>query len=220
VICRKRAKGEDGAAVVAGGGGKGHEVGEKVWVKWRDGGFQQAEIIDRREKEQRGAGGAGAGGGRKDKEGTSSSSSSSSVTKKDPFQYYVHYVEFNRRLDEWINADRIVSDDEALKKKDGGQGAAPGAAGSSSAPKESKTSSSASASSSSAAANEGDDHHHHHHHHDEDPGAPERKLTRKMKRQHDEINHVQKVTALSFPCPVPSTPTLSFCTHTQDPGGT
>jgi len=216
VICRKRAKGEDGAAVVAGGGGKGHEVGEKVWVKWRDGGFQQAEIIDRREKEQRGAGGAGAGGGRKDKEGTSSSSSSSSVTKKDPFQYYVHYVEFNRRLDEWINADRIVSDDEALKKKDGGQGAA----GSSSAPKESKTSSSASASSSSAAANEGDDHHHHHHHHDEDPGAPERKLTRKMKRQHDEINHVQKVTALSFPCPVPSTPTLSFCTHTQDPGGT
>lgn len=171
----KRAKTEDGSSL---GLQKAHEIGSKVWVRWRDGGFQQAEVIDRKEKEQRPAKKADKGGG----------------DKGAAFEYYVHYVEFNRRLDEWIAADKIVSEEEALKRKDKEGGGAGGGAGGAAAGKDGREKAGTSSSSSAAAADDHDDHHHAPH--DED-GMPERKLTRKMKRQHDEINHIQRVTATS-----------------------
>jgi histone acetyltransferase MYST1 len=54
------------------------DVGNHANCKWRDGTFHKAEILEQ-------------------KEGQIPGSS----------EYYVHYVDFNRRLDEWVSEDRI-----------------------------------------------------------------------------------------------------------------
>lgn len=50
-------------------------------VKYRDGSHRLAKIIEKMTK---------------------------TVEKKLVYQYYVHYTDFNRRMDEWISSDRIV----------------------------------------------------------------------------------------------------------------
>lgn len=50
-------------------------------VKYRDGSHRLAKIIEKMIK---------------------------TVEKKTSYQYYVHYTDFNRRMDEWISSDRIV----------------------------------------------------------------------------------------------------------------
>lgn len=50
-------------------------------VKYRDGSHRLAKIIEKNSKV---------------------------VDKKSVWQYYVHYNDFNRRMDEWISSDRIV----------------------------------------------------------------------------------------------------------------
>eukprot|EP01122_Echinamoeba_exundans_P010253 TRINITY_DN3797_c0_g1_i1.p1 TRINITY_DN3797_c0_g1~~TRINITY_DN3797_c0_g1_i1.p1 ORF type:complete len:451 (+),score=100.14 TRINITY_DN3797_c0_g1_i1:62-1354(+) len=50
----------------------------RVYCKWRDGRFHEAEIVERRPGPN---------------EGT--------------YEYYVHYEEFNKRLDEWVTIDRF-----------------------------------------------------------------------------------------------------------------
>jgi len=71
------------------------EVGVKLPCKWRDGEFHACEIV-----------------------GVKPSETGGSDT-----QYYVHYTEFNRRLDEWVASDRFdlskvisKSDDKAPKQ--------------------------------------------------------------------------------------------------------
>eukprot|EP00177_Eucheuma_denticulatum_P000494 GFKZ01000869.1.p1 GENE.GFKZ01000869.1~~GFKZ01000869.1.p1 ORF type:complete len:492 (+),score=56.69 GFKZ01000869.1:157-1632(+) len=54
------------------------EIGTKAPCHWRDHGYQECEILDRRLKP-----------------GT------------DTYEYYVHYSEFNRRLDEWVDFKRF-----------------------------------------------------------------------------------------------------------------
>ncbi|KAL3919501.1 MAG: hypothetical protein SGPRY_005609 [Prymnesium sp.] len=54
-----------------------YEVGQRLRCEWRNGELRDCEIIERR-TDQHGS-----------------------------YQYYVHYSDFNRRLDEWVNADRV-----------------------------------------------------------------------------------------------------------------
>mmetsp|Transcript_24174 Transcript_24174/g.41304 ORF Transcript_24174/g.41304 Transcript_24174/m.41304 type:complete len:425 (+) Transcript_24174:27-1301(+) len=63
-------------------------VGCRASTKWRDGKYHTAEIIEKKQ----------------DDEGE--------------WLYYVHYIEFNRRLDEWVSADNIdLSDVQKPNKK-------------------------------------------------------------------------------------------------------
>jgi histone acetyltransferase MYST1 len=55
-----------------------HEIGQRMRCEWRHGELRDCEIIERRLHPADGAA-----------------------------QYYVHYVEFNRRLDEWVTPERL-----------------------------------------------------------------------------------------------------------------
>jgi len=55
--------------------------GYSLIVKYRDGSHRLAKIIDKMKK---------------------------IIEKKNVFSYYVHYNDFNRRMDEWVSSDRIV----------------------------------------------------------------------------------------------------------------
>lgn len=97
------------------------EVGAKVYCKWRDDEYHPCEVIETRPGEE---------------EGT--------------WQYYVHYTEFNRRLDEWVTEDkfdltRLESSHEEKKEKV-----------------------------------------------EDKATETNRKMTRNLKRRHDELNHNQK----------------------------
>ena len=74
------------------GPGFQYEVGAKLRCEWREGEVRDCEIIERRV--------------------------SSSTGKP---QYYVHYVDFNRRLDEWVAPERLQPADAA--KANGGSNA-------------------------------------------------------------------------------------------------
>eukprot|EP01136_Pigoraptor_vietnamica_P039150 Opistho-1_new@109464 len=93
-------------------------VGSRVVVRWKADVLRPAEVLETRSVD----------GGR--------------------IEYYVHYVGYNRRLDEWVDEARIDGSAADGESK-------PPAAGAEEAP-------------------------------------AERKLTRHMKRKHDEMNHVQK----------------------------
>ncbi len=65
------------------------EIGTKIPCRWKqDGKLHTCEIIERRPGE---------------KEGT--------------WEYYVHYVEFNRRLDEWVSEDALKVEPSEESKK-------------------------------------------------------------------------------------------------------
>jgi len=64
------------------------ENGVIVCCKWRDGEMHKCEILDSREGQTPGT-----------------------------WEYYVHYQEFNRRLDEWVNEDRLDKDNAEEKEK-------------------------------------------------------------------------------------------------------
>jgi histone acetyltransferase MYST1 len=66
-----------------------YDVGAKLSSKWRDGQFHDCEVIERRPGE---------------KEGT--------------YEYYIHYAEFNRRLDEWIAEDKLETRKSVEKKEE------------------------------------------------------------------------------------------------------
>ncbi|KAF2296776.1 hypothetical protein GH714_001884 [Hevea brasiliensis] len=59
------------------------EVGTRVLCRWRDGKYHQVKIIERRKMQC---------GGPND------------------YEYYVHYTEFNRRLDEWVKLEQLDLD--------------------------------------------------------------------------------------------------------------
>jgi histone acetyltransferase MYST1 len=64
------------------------EVGDRFMIKWRNGQYFPAEIIEYRQSKRR--------------ESTFDSNFQSS-----DYEFYVHYVNFDRRLDEWVSRDRI-----------------------------------------------------------------------------------------------------------------
>uniref|UniRef100_A0A2P2KDT6 Histone acetyltransferase n=1 Tax=Rhizophora mucronata TaxID=61149 RepID=A0A2P2KDT6_RHIMU len=59
------------------------EVGTRVMCRWRDGKYHPVKVIERRRMQS---------GGPND------------------YEYYVHYTEFNRRLDEWVKLDQLDLD--------------------------------------------------------------------------------------------------------------
>ncbi|GFY96667.1 histone acetyltransferase of the MYST family 1 [Actinidia rufa] len=59
------------------------EVGTRVMCRWRDGKFHPVKVIERRRMQN---------GGPND------------------YEYYVHYTEFNRRLDEWVKLEQLDLD--------------------------------------------------------------------------------------------------------------
>ncbi|KAF2291464.1 hypothetical protein GH714_024457 [Hevea brasiliensis] len=59
------------------------EVGTRVMCRWRDGKYHQVKVIERRKMQC---------GGPND------------------YEYYVHYTEFNRRLDEWVKLEQLDLD--------------------------------------------------------------------------------------------------------------
>lgn len=65
-------------------------VGQRVMVSWKDGTVHAAEIIEKRARKdsKKDGGRKGKGAGIHD--------------------YYVHYIDFNRRLDEWVPIERFV----------------------------------------------------------------------------------------------------------------
>ena len=84
------------------------------------------------------------------------------------YEYYVHYEGFNRRLDEWVNRDRIdVSSGPKIKAEAEARAA--------------KNAIIANLQNSNPIVLDSD--------------QPDRKITRNQKRKHDEINHVQKTFA-------------------------
>ncbi|KAM7514978.1 hypothetical protein LguiA_004561 [Lonicera macranthoides] len=64
----------------SGGGILSLEVGTRVLCRWRDGKYHPVKVIERRRVHS---------GGLND------------------YEYYVHYTEFNRRLDEWVKLDQL-----------------------------------------------------------------------------------------------------------------
>jgi hypothetical protein len=70
--------------------------GNSLVVKYRDGSHRLAKIIEKMTKN------VDKNVGNMDKTGEKIGE------KKVIFQYYVHYNDFNRRMDEWISQDRIV----------------------------------------------------------------------------------------------------------------
>eukprot|EP01096_Ripella_sp_DP13-Kostka_P009894 TRINITY_DN3818_c0_g1_i1.p1 TRINITY_DN3818_c0_g1~~TRINITY_DN3818_c0_g1_i1.p1 ORF type:complete len:418 (+),score=193.17 TRINITY_DN3818_c0_g1_i1:24-1256(+) len=85
------------------------ENGSKVMAQWRDGQYHMAEIIESRP----------------------------CPDEPDTFQYYVHYCEFNRRLDEWITPDRVDFDTVIAPSKESKKAAASSSSSSSSEPADS-----------------------------------------------------------------------------------
>ncbi|KAF8411547.1 hypothetical protein HHK36_004101 [Tetracentron sinense] len=59
------------------------EVGTRVLCRWRDGKFHPVKVIERRKLQCDGA---------------------------SDYEYYVHYTEFNRRLDEWVKLEQLDLD--------------------------------------------------------------------------------------------------------------
>jgi histone acetyltransferase MYST1 len=82
-------------------------------------------------------------------------------------EYYVHYDGFNRRLDEWVDKDRVDLTSGSKAKAAAEAQAKQTAAAISQSPSVGGT----------------------------DAEQPDRKITRNQKRKHDEINHVQKTFA-------------------------
>ena len=62
-------------------------IGNEIFVRFRDGSIRKAKIIEK---------------------SISSSSTSSTSSTELIYEYYVHYNDFNRRMDEWINSSRII----------------------------------------------------------------------------------------------------------------
>lgn len=64
------------------------QIGYRVMCKWRDGKYRKAQIIEKRVK-------------------SVPETKPQASDSKEEVQYYVHYLEFNRRMDEWVNQDRL-----------------------------------------------------------------------------------------------------------------
>ncbi|RYG64794.1 hypothetical protein EON64_13275, partial [archaeon] len=72
------------------------EVGYRYMVEWRNGPKHVAEVIEVRSRNRK-----------RDRDQLASSSSEAS---NEDFEYYVHYINFDRRMDEWVTVDRMDLD--------------------------------------------------------------------------------------------------------------
>ena len=94
----------------------GLALGARLDATWIDGSVHRCEVIERR------AAHSGSGSSAAASRGASPTDASSLPASE--CEYYVHYVDYNRRLDEWITFDRFVPGSGDAE----GSGAADGAA--------------------------------------------------------------------------------------------
>eukprot|EP00611_Tribonema_gayanum_P032653 TRINITY_DN9865_c0_g1_i1.p1 TRINITY_DN9865_c0_g1~~TRINITY_DN9865_c0_g1_i1.p1 ORF type:complete len:444 (-),score=180.21 TRINITY_DN9865_c0_g1_i1:597-1928(-) len=87
------------------------QIGQRWKVAWRDGTFKLAEIVERRPAPAAAAQGAAPTG-------------ADSSNTPDCCEYYVHYIDFDRRLDEWVGVDRIdlAAGEDSQRGAAGGDG--------------------------------------------------------------------------------------------------
>ena len=78
------------------------KVGRRVLCRWKDGTTHNADIIDVRTRRK-------------------PYSQEESKDGSNGHEYYVHYVDHNRRLDEWVTADRFEAEAEVDAAKGGTQ---------------------------------------------------------------------------------------------------
>jgi histone acetyltransferase MYST1 len=123
------------------------DVGTLVDCKWRDGEYYTARVIERRVAAEFASGRGGGGGDAMETEAAGGSgpgaAAAAAAAKKaaaaaplDPsipptgYEYYVHYLKFNRRMDEWVGVDSmdLATVDTADVKGVGGGGGGPGGA--------------------------------------------------------------------------------------------
>ena len=81
------------------------EVGEKHMVLWRNGQAYEAEVIDRRPLK------------------SIIDEESVKTRKTATYEYYVHYVDFDRRMDEWVTLDKIRSASSSSSARQRSKGA-------------------------------------------------------------------------------------------------
>ena len=138
------------------------KVGTAVLAKWRDGDEREAVVVERRlvapdAAPAAAAASAAAAGG---SEGGDAAAPAAAAPLRDPsaYRYYLHWCDFNRRLDSWVGAESLRFDAsrnaavEQQAKKDKGGGGGGGAHGEGGAGEASSSSSSSSSSSAAAAA--------------------------------------------------------------------
>ena len=83
-------------------------IGDRCEVAWRDGTFKVAEIIEKRSVfERRLSRDAAMKKDQKKKKHPETNSSDNNPSETLSMEYYVHYVNFDRRLDEWVTLDRF-----------------------------------------------------------------------------------------------------------------
>ncbi|GMH92231.1 hypothetical protein TrST_g13333 [Triparma strigata] len=88
------------------------QIGQRATCSWRDSTKHKGEIVERRLK------GSSAGGAPPSGSSAPSGSGSPKPDKPSDYEYYVHYVGFDRRLDEWIGSDRIdLTSIEVVQKR-------------------------------------------------------------------------------------------------------
>ena len=71
------------------------EVGQRLRCDWRENEQRDCEVIARR--------------------GITDGAEGGPAVQSGPVQYYIHYTEFNRRLDEWVDADRLHKQEIAVR---------------------------------------------------------------------------------------------------------
>ena len=85
------------------------EVGSRLMCLWRDGKHHPVRVIERKKKDQgdKALPASSAAQEQQNEDGTG---------VEDAYEYYVHYDEFNRRLDEWVQINKL--DLSTLLRKD------------------------------------------------------------------------------------------------------
>eukprot|EP00163_Fabomonas_tropica_P005072 TRINITY_DN1453_c0_g1_i4.p1 TRINITY_DN1453_c0_g1~~TRINITY_DN1453_c0_g1_i4.p1 ORF type:complete len:290 (-),score=63.14 TRINITY_DN1453_c0_g1_i4:749-1618(-) len=85
-------------------------AGTVLKVQWRDKTWHRAEIVEQRDATSA-ATSASNGTGKRNGAASSPKSAdtvaTTALTSAPAYDYYVHYVDFNRRMDEWVTADRL-----------------------------------------------------------------------------------------------------------------
>lgn len=81
------------------------EVGTTVQCMWRDGKYHSARVLERRLRVEEAV--SAQEGNKTENGGGAAQSATTTKEREGAMEYYVHYDEFNRRMDEWVSADKF-----------------------------------------------------------------------------------------------------------------
>ena len=83
------------------------DCGDKYLIAWRNGTKHPGEIVEKRPARKKAGGAANGHRG---------------STSGDQYEYYIHFIHFDRRLDEWVTFDRIDTSSIVTDESVGGHG--------------------------------------------------------------------------------------------------